>query len=149
MEAKVARKSQEEQWSCSSDAEASRSVTFSSSNLPPMIPGHRRAQSEVVGVGQRPANGFTTLKSQMQDTWRWGSTYREEKHRVSFNPEVLAVQKRQWYQLQSKSMVLNLDAFQSTLSFHFRIFSAVGPLAYLFELTTTSNVLSLCIVTFY
>ncbi|XP_062079547.1 uncharacterized protein LOC133784008 [Humulus lupulus] len=64
-------------------------------------PGHRRAQSEVL-IGQTRSNGFHRLKSQVQRAWKWGSNSREEGRRSNFNPEVLANQKRQWYQLHSK-----------------------------------------------
>lgn len=69
-------------------------------------PGHRRSQSEVLNGLHRRSNSFQKLKSQVQRAWRWGGFSREEGYRCSFNPEVLANQKRQWYQYHSKSAVL-------------------------------------------
>ncbi|XP_062148406.1 uncharacterized protein LOC133857238 isoform X1 [Alnus glutinosa] len=86
--------------------EALHSVYSGHSNFPPMGPeqGHRRSQSEVVTKVHRRNSSFQRLKSQMQKAWKWGSDSREEDYRRSFNPEVLANHKRQWYQFQSKSM---------------------------------------------
>lgn len=86
--------------------EALHSVYSGHSNFPPMGPeqGHRRSQSEVVTKAHRRNSSFQRLKSQMQKAWKWGSDSREEDYRRSFNPEVLANHKRQWYQFQSKSM---------------------------------------------
>ncbi|OMO98698.1 hypothetical protein CCACVL1_04100 [Corchorus capsularis] len=81
--------------------------TVHSGNLgPPRLPplGHRRSHSEVPITGNRHENGFQRLKTQMQKAWRWGGNSRDDKYRSSFNPEVLANQKRQWYQLHSKTM---------------------------------------------
>ncbi|KAM6565021.1 hypothetical protein CsatB_025019 [Cannabis sativa] len=64
-------------------------------------PGHRRAQSEVLS-GHNRSNSFHRLKTQVQRAWKWGSNSRDEGRRSNFNPEVLANQKRQWYQLHSK-----------------------------------------------
>lgn len=60
---------------------------------------HRRSQSEVVTSGHRRNNSFQRMKTQVQKVWRWGSNLQEEENRRNFNPEVLANQKRQWYQL--------------------------------------------------
>ncbi|XP_058005811.1 uncharacterized protein LOC110660094 isoform X3 [Hevea brasiliensis] len=65
-------------------------------------PAHRRCQSEIITTGQMRSNSFQKLKTQMQKAWRWGGNSREQDY--SFNPEVLANQKRQWYQLHSKSL---------------------------------------------
>ncbi|KAL3336347.1 hypothetical protein AABB24_032210 [Solanum stoloniferum] len=67
--------------------------------------GHRRSRSEIVTSSvQRSGSNFTKWKSQMQKTLRnWGSTSQEDSSFLSFNPEVLANQKRQWYQLHSKT----------------------------------------------
>lgn len=67
--------------------------------------GHRRSRSETVTSSvQRSGSNFTKWKSQMQKTLRnWGSTSQEDSSFLSFNPEVLANQKRQWYQLHSKT----------------------------------------------
>lgn len=73
----------------------------SSSNL--MGPRHRRSQSEVLTAGHTRTNSFQRFKCQMQRAWRWGGFSRENGYRSSFNPEVLANQKRLWYQRHSKS----------------------------------------------
>ncbi|XP_010415945.1 PREDICTED: uncharacterized protein LOC104701884 [Camelina sativa] len=62
--------------------------------------GHRRSQSEIGTPGHRRTNSFQRLKTQMQKAWRGVSNLRED-NRPTFNPEVLANQKRQWYQLHS------------------------------------------------
>jgi hypothetical protein len=95
--------------------EALHSVYSGHSNFPPMGPeqGHRRSQSEVVTKVHRRNSSFQRLKSQMQKAWKWGSDSREEDYRRSFNPEVLANHKRQWYQFQSKSMVFDLNSLHS------------------------------------
>ncbi|GLT41478.1 hypothetical protein SLA2020_155390 [Shorea laevis] len=75
-----------------------------SSGLPPPVsPRHKRSQSELVAPGHRRSNSFLKLKNSVQKAWRWGGNSRDERHRSSFNPEVLANQKRQWYQLHSKT----------------------------------------------
>lgn len=71
----------------------------------PNVPRHRRAQSEV--IVHRRSNSFQRLKSHVQRAWRWGSGPggREEgRGAAGFNPEILANQKRQWYQHRSKVM---------------------------------------------
>lgn len=78
---------------------------------------HRRSQSEILtgqgGIGRN--NSFQRLKSQVQRAWRWGGLLREDDdYRYCFNPEVLANQKRQWYQLHSKSTTM---VFSLSLSF--------------------------------
>lgn len=73
----------------------------SSSNL--TGPRHRRCQSEVLTGGHTRTNSFQRFKCQMQRAWRWGGFSRENGYRSSFNPEVLANQKRQWYQRHSKT----------------------------------------------
>lgn len=79
----------------------------SSSNL--MVPRHRRSQSEVLTAGHTRTNSFQRFKCQMQRAWRWGGFSRENGYRSSFNPEVLANQKRLWYQRHSKSTVFYLN----------------------------------------
>ncbi|KAK3193332.1 hypothetical protein Dsin_024642 [Dipteronia sinensis] len=71
---------------------------------PHFLPRHRRSQSEVITGPHARNNGFQRLKSHMQKAWRWGGFLKEEGYHSSFNPEVLANQKRQWYQLHSKTM---------------------------------------------
>lgn len=77
-------------------------------NIPRLGPGHgrghRRAQSEIL-IGHSRSNSFHRLKTQVQRAWKWGSNSKEECRRSNFNPEVLANQKRQWYQLHSKVLV--------------------------------------------
>lgn len=89
--------------------EAIQSVYLGSSlnNQPPgPEPGHRRCQSEVLtGAEHRRSNSFQRWKSQMQRALRWGNNPREQSRCLAFNPEVLANQKRQWYQLHSKASV--------------------------------------------
>ncbi|KAM3373771.1 hypothetical protein P3S68_012485 [Capsicum galapagoense] len=79
---------------------SSSSSKFSSTGV-----GHRRSRSEIVTSSvNRSGSNFTRLKSQMQKALKnWGSTSQEESSFYSFNPEVLANQKRQWYQLHSKA----------------------------------------------
>ncbi|TYJ09525.1 hypothetical protein E1A91_A11G147100v1 [Gossypium mustelinum] len=80
-------------------------VHSGSTASPRLLPlGHRRTQSEFTTAGHKRTNSFQRLKTQMQRAWRWGGNSRDERYRPSFNPEVLANQKRQWYQLHSKSM---------------------------------------------
>nr|XP_004292250.2 PREDICTED: uncharacterized protein LOC101314825 isoform X1 [Fragaria vesca subsp. vesca] len=74
---------------------------LNSPHMPPLAPGHRRAQSEVVTTRPKRSNSFQKLKNQMQKAWRWGTN--QDDSRMNFNPEVLANQKRQWYRLHSKS----------------------------------------------
>ena len=94
------------------DGEA-QNPAHSGSSDPPRLPpsGHRRSQSEFPTAGHRRNNSFQRLKTQMQKAWRWGGNSRDEKYRSSFNPEVLANQKRQWYQLHSKTMVFRPKIF--------------------------------------
>ncbi|XP_028765596.1 uncharacterized protein LOC114723564 [Neltuma alba] len=75
------------------------------SSVPPMeAPSHRRGHSETVIEGFRRSDSFRKLKSHVQKAWRWGGRSREDGFSSSFNPEDLANQKRQWYQLHSKTM---------------------------------------------
>ncbi|XP_039013721.1 uncharacterized protein LOC120143481 isoform X1 [Hibiscus syriacus] len=73
---------------------------------PPRLPpsGHRRTRSEFPTSGHWRSNSFQRLKTQMQKAWQWGGHARDDWYQSSFNPEVLANQKRQWYQFSSKSM---------------------------------------------
>lgn len=86
--------------------EALQSVYSGNSSFPPLAPGHRRAQSEIGTTGHRRSNSFQRLKTQVQRAWKWGSNSREEGGRSNFNPEIMANQKRQWYQLHPKALVL-------------------------------------------
>ncbi|KAB1208648.1 DENN domain-containing protein 5B [Morella rubra] len=84
---------------------ALHSMYSGNSNVPPpgLGQGHRRSQSEVVTTAHGRHNSFQRLKSHMQKAWKWGSNSRVEDYQRSFNPEVLANQKRQWYQFHTKS----------------------------------------------
>lgn len=89
-----------------SAGETSQNVYFSGPVLPQTpSQGHRRAQSEIGTPGHRRTNSFQKLKTQMQKAWRGVSNLRDD-NRPTFNPEVLANQKRQWYQLHSSKALL-------------------------------------------
>ncbi|KAL6968131.1 hypothetical protein U1Q18_033934 [Sarracenia purpurea var. burkii] len=83
--------------------EALQNVYTSYSNVQQSSPGHRRSRSEVLTTVYTRNNSFQRLKSQMQRALRWGNISREQNQRSVFNPEILANQKRQWYQLHSKA----------------------------------------------
>lgn len=97
--------------------EALQSVYSGNSSFPPLAPGHRRAQSEIGTMGHRRSNSFQRLKTQVQRAWGWGNSPQEEGCRSNFNPEVLANQKRQWYQLHPKTLVL-VFFYAASLKFH-------------------------------
>ncbi|RAL43437.1 hypothetical protein DM860_012578 [Cuscuta australis] len=75
---------------------------------------HRRSHSEVVVTsssssssvlhwgGGGNAYNFQKWKIQMQKALHWGNHFQDDS--PSFNPEILADQKRQWYQLHPKAM---------------------------------------------
>ncbi|CAN8271042.1 unnamed protein product [Cochlearia groenlandica] len=87
------------------DGETIQNVYFSGPVLPqsPSIE-HRRTQSVMGAPGHRRTNSFQRLKTQMQKAWRGVSNLRDD-NRPTFNPEVLANQKRQWYQLHSSKVL--------------------------------------------
>ncbi|KAL8250028.1 hypothetical protein R6Q59_033721 [Mikania micrantha] len=60
---------------------------------------HRRSRSEIVTSFDDQTNGFQKFKTHMQRALNWGGGQDE----AFFNPEILANQKRQWCQVQSKS----------------------------------------------
>ncbi|KAI9085797.1 hypothetical protein K1719_032211 [Acacia pycnantha] len=66
--------------------------------------GHRRCQSEVVTAGIHRSDSYQKLKNHVQKAWREGINSHEESSPLNFNPEVLSNQKRQWYQLNSKTL---------------------------------------------
>ncbi|CAH8361179.1 unnamed protein product [Eruca vesicaria subsp. sativa] len=115
--------------SCTPDAvksagETSQNVYFSGPVLPQSpSQGHRRAQSEIGTPGHRRTNSFQKLKTSMQKAWRGVSNLRED-NRPTFNPEVLANQKRQWYQLHS-SKALDQTKYKEPTSL-FEHFIIVG-----------------------
>ncbi|KAL9239078.1 hypothetical protein vseg_013430 [Gypsophila vaccaria] len=73
-----------------------------SGNTSPVWTGHRKGQSEVVNQTHRRSTSLQNLKSSLSKAWRWGGSSQYENRRFSFNPEVLANQKRQWYRLQTQ-----------------------------------------------
>lgn len=107
---------EQESPSCaSSDAVKAAGDTFQNVYFSgPVLPqspslGHKHSQSEMETPGHRRTNSFQRLKTQMHKAWRGVSNLRED-NRPTFNPEVLANQKRQWYQLHSsKALVFNLS----------------------------------------
>ncbi|GMI69265.1 hypothetical protein like AT2G20320 [Hibiscus trionum] len=109
------------------DGEARNPNQLRSSNpsrLPPL--GHRRSQSEVLAAGHRRDNSFLRLKTSMQKALRSGGNPKDGKYQSSFNPEVLANQKRQWYQLHSKTME-KLKYEQPTSVFEQFIIAGIHP----------------------
>lgn len=81
-------------------------------------PGHRRSQSDVM---HRRSNNLQKWKAQMQKAWRWGGSSDEQRRRASFNPEVLANQKRQWYQLHARPLDNDTYVPPTSLFEHFII----------------------------
>ncbi|XP_057964070.1 uncharacterized protein LOC131155149 [Malania oleifera] len=81
--------------------EAIQNVHLGSSSTPPQGLEHRRSRSEVLIAGHKRDNNFQKWKAQVQKAWKWGSNSQEQSFRSSFNPEVLANQKRQWSQNHS------------------------------------------------
>ncbi|KAJ8559351.1 hypothetical protein K7X08_003409 [Anisodus acutangulus] len=96
----------------------------SSSKLASTGVGHRRSRSEIVtlSVHRSGSSNFNKWKSQMQRALKnWGSTSQEDSSFLSFNPEVLANQKRQWYQLHSKTSDYKKYKEPDTIFEHFVI----------------------------
>nr|XP_009790647.1 PREDICTED: uncharacterized protein LOC104238072 isoform X2 [Nicotiana sylvestris] len=88
------------------------------------VVGHRRSRSEIVtsSIHRSGSSNFTKWKSQMQRALRnWGTTSQEDCSFLPFNPEVLANQKRQWYQLHSKTSDYKKYKEPDTLFEHFVI----------------------------
>lgn len=75
-------------------------------------PRHRRARSEIVTSSHNPGgstSNFQRLKGHMQRALHLGGRCsRDDSQYSSFDPEILANQKRQWYQLNSKTLVCSL-----------------------------------------
>ncbi|CAG7900404.1 unnamed protein product [Brassica rapa] len=108
-----------------SAGETSQNVYFNGPVLPQSpSQGHRRAQSEIGTPGHRRTNSFQKLKTQMQKAWRGVSNLRDD-NRPTFNPEVLANQKRQWYQLHSSKALLDQTKYKEPTSL-FEHFIIVG-----------------------
>lgn len=76
--------------------------------IPPLGFGHRRIQSEVIIEEQRRNNSLQKWKAQMQKARRQGGSSRDHNWQATFNHEVLANQKCQWYQLHCRTTVLCL-----------------------------------------
>lgn len=76
------------------------------------VPRHRRARSEIVTSYYNPSgstSNFQRLKGHMQRALHMnGRCSRDDSQYSSFDPEILANQKRQWYQLNSKALVCSL-----------------------------------------
>ncbi|XP_024973837.1 uncharacterized protein LOC112512205 [Cynara cardunculus var. scolymus] len=81
--------------------------------------GHRRCKSEIVTSlnTQNQNNGFQRLKTQMQKALNWGGN----QEQAFFNPEILANQKRQWYQFHTKSSDITKYEDPSSLFEHFLV----------------------------
>ncbi|KAJ0254158.1 DENN protein [Hirschfeldia incana] len=108
-----------------SAGETSQNVYFNGPVLPQSpSQGHRRAQSEIGTPGHRRTNSFQKLKTQMQKAWRGVSNLRDD-NRPTFNPEDLANQKRQWYQLHSSKALLDQTKYKEPTSL-FEHFIIVG-----------------------
>ncbi|XP_022991951.1 uncharacterized protein LOC111488447 isoform X1 [Cucurbita maxima] len=102
--------------------EALNSVYQGGTGLQEMGTGHRRARSEVPSPVHNRTNGFQRLKSHVQKVWGWGRVTRDEDYAFcSFDPEILANQKRQWYQFHSKSLDCVLYKEPTSLFEHFII----------------------------
>ncbi|CAN6486082.1 unnamed protein product [Victoria cruziana] len=67
------------------------------------------------------SSGLVRWKRQIQRAWKWRANGRDQGSRSSFNPEVLANQKRQWYQLHSQSPNRNHYKEPNSLFEHFVI----------------------------
>ncbi|XP_047147114.1 uncharacterized protein LOC124819606 [Vigna umbellata] len=90
-------------------------------HMSPMGPGgHRRCQSELGSRGVERNNNLQKLKSHVNKAWRWGGKSREDAL-ANFNPEVMANQKRQWYQLHPKSLDCVNNKEPTSLFEHFVI----------------------------
>ncbi|KAL1350148.1 uncharacterized protein [Arachis hypogaea] len=87
---------------------------------------HRRAQTELFTQGIQRVDSFQKLKAHVNKAFRWGNRFREPDSPSSDSPshlslEVMANQKRQWYQLHPKSMDCVNYKEPTTLFEHFVI----------------------------
>lgn len=89
---------------------------------------HRRVRSEIVPSAHLRSNSFQRWKNQMQKAFQKSGLSKEEHDSTSssynksnFNPEVLANQKRQWYQLHSKKTDLSDYKEPTSIFEHFVI----------------------------
>nr|VDD29101.1 unnamed protein product [Brassica oleracea] len=107
--------------------ETIQNVYFSGPVLPqsPSL-GRKHSQSEMETPGHRRTNSFQRLKTQMHKAWRGVSNLRED-NRPTFNPEVLANQKRQWYQLHSSKALDQTKYKEPTALFEHFIIVGLHP----------------------
>ncbi|XP_058095045.1 uncharacterized protein LOC131240674 isoform X2 [Magnolia sinica] len=80
------------------------SVGTASGVGPRALPRPSNVSSTGQGQGHRRSNSFQCWMHQMQKAWNWVPSTKEPSVRLAFNPEVLVNQKRQWYQLHSRTM---------------------------------------------
>ncbi|CAA0833412.1 DENN (AEX-3) domain-containing protein [Striga hermonthica] len=88
--------------------------------------GHRRTHSDLTSSLPRSTSSinFQKWKSQVQRALYWRSrSFCEDRQYFSFDPEMLANQKRQWYKIQSRA--LDPDKFKEPASL-FEHFIIVG-----------------------
>lgn len=64
-----------------------------------------RPAKVVPSANHRRSGSFQRWMNQVQRAWSWVPPPREEGLKLSFNPEVLVNQKRQWYRLHSRGVV--------------------------------------------
>ncbi|KAK9057407.1 hypothetical protein SSX86_022242 [Deinandra increscens subsp. villosa] len=80
--------------------EALHSESSSAPRMTTVGSKHRRCRSEIVtSLNTTQTNGFQRFKNHMQRALNWGGS----QDQAFFNPELLAHQKRQWYQFHSNS----------------------------------------------
>ncbi|GAB4841269.1 hypothetical protein Ancab_022001 [Ancistrocladus abbreviatus] len=84
--------------------EAIHNVHMSHGESSPVLTGHKRSQSEIVNNTHTRSNSLQQFKSQISKAWRRGGNSQDEHQSLNFNPEILANQKRQWYQLHAKKL---------------------------------------------
>ncbi|CAA0815230.1 DENN (AEX-3) domain-containing protein [Striga hermonthica] len=97
--------------------------------LPEQAPRHRRAHSEIPSLFYKKStstSSFHRWKSQMQRALQWGGRSFQDRHYSSFDPEILANQKRQWYQIHSKTSGPEIYKEPTSLFEHF-IIAGLGP----------------------
>ncbi|KAG9154348.1 hypothetical protein Leryth_000784 [Lithospermum erythrorhizon] len=94
-------------------------VSASTSNTALQGFRHRHSRSEIITSFHRRSNSLRRWKYSMQKALRWGINGRDESWSSCFNPEILADQKRKWYQLHSKNLVCKKYEEPSTLFEHF------------------------------
>ncbi|XP_006854448.2 uncharacterized protein LOC18444210 isoform X2 [Amborella trichopoda] len=80
-----------------------------------------RPRPSTVISSKQENNSFQRWKRQMQKAWKWGQNPRDQGGKSSFNPEILANQKRQWYQLHSHALERKQYSEPTSLFEHFVI----------------------------